>query len=130
MLDIEGTLGQARPVETPPILPAQPAAPKSRRKGRRKYIIIAVVGVLLLAGAMGWALRTKDPAVTVQTEKVTRHTITETVIANGKIYPVLQVHISPEVSGEITNLVVKEGQFVHKGDLLLQINQDIYIAAT
>ena len=130
MLDIEGTLGQARPVETPPILPAQPAAPKSRRKGRRKFIIIAVVGVLLLAGAMGWALRTKDPAVTVQTEKVTRHTITETVIANGKIYPVLQVHISPEVSGEITNLVVKEGQFVHKGDLLLQINQDIYIAAT
>ncbi len=41
----------------------------------------------------------------------------------------LQVHISPEVSGEITNLPVKEGQFVHKGDLLLQINQDVYVAA-
>jgi HlyD family secretion protein len=92
--------------------------------------VISLVGVVLLAGAMYWALRKKDPAVTVQTEKVTRHSITETVIANGKIYPVLQVHISPEVSGEITNLVVKEGQFVHKGDLLLQINQDVYIAGT
>ena len=117
-------------MDTPPILPVQPAAPKPRRKGRGKFIVIALIGLLLLGGAMYWALRNKDPMVTVQTEKITRHNITETVIANGKIYPVLQVHISPEVSGEITNLPVKEGQFVHKGDLLLQINQDIYIAAT
>jgi len=115
-------------VETPPILPAQPAAPKPRRKGRGKFIVIGVVGLLLLVGAMYGALRKKDPSVTVQTEKIARHSITETVVANGKIYPVLQVHISPEVSGEITNLVVKEGQFVHKGDLLLQINQDVYVA--
>ena len=47
---------------------------------------------------------------------------------NGKIYPVLQVHISPEVSGEIIELPVKEGQFVHKGDLLLKINPDVYNA--
>src|ERR1019366_515221 len=60
--------------------------------------------------------------VSVQTEKVARHSITETVIANGKIYPVLQVHISAEVSGEIIELPVKAGQFVHKGDLLLKIN--------
>jgi HlyD family secretion protein len=126
-LDIDGRLRQAQNVDTPPLLPAQPppAAPKPRRKGRGKFIVIGVVGVLLLAGAMYWALRPKDPPVKVQTEKVMRHNITETVIANGKIYPVLQVHISPEVSGEITNMVVKEGQFVHKGDLLLQINQDI-----
>ena len=77
---------------------------------------------------MFFALRKKEPAATVQTEKVARHTITETVIANGKIYPVLQVHISPEVSGEITDLPVKEGQFVHKGDLLLKINPDVYLA--
>lgn len=117
-------------METPPILPVQPAAPKPRRKGRKKYIVIVLAVVVVLAGVMYWALHPKDSAVSVQTEKVARHTITETVIANGKIYPVLQIHISPEVSGEITNLVVKEGQFVHKGDLLLQINQDIYIAAT
>jgi HlyD family secretion protein len=117
-------------MEPPPILPPKTGATRPRRKGRAKFIIIAVAGVLVLAAAMFWALRKKDPAITVQTEKVTCHTITETVIANGKIYPVLQVHISPEVSGEITELHVKEGQFVHKGDLLLKINPDVYIAGT
>jgi len=68
-------------------------------------------------------------AVLVQTEKITRHNITETVVANGKVYPVLQVHISPEVSGEITELAVKEGQWVKKGALLLKIKPDLYIAA-
>jgi HlyD family secretion protein len=49
-------------------------------------------------------------------------------VANGKIYPVVQVHISPEVSGEIIELPVKEGQFVKKGELLLKIKPDVYIA--
>ncbi len=120
---------QAREVETPPILPPQADAPKPRRKDRAKLIVFVSVVVALIGGATYWALRKKDPAVTVQTEKVARHTITETVIANGKIYPVLQVHISPEVSGEIIELAVKEGQFVHKGDLLLKIKPDVYIAA-
>ena len=75
------------------------------------------------------ASKKREPAITVQTEKVTRHNITETVVANGKIYPVVQVHISPEVSGEIIDLPVKEGQYVHKGDLLLKINPDVYLAA-
>lgn len=128
MLDFPGALRQARNVDTPPILPVKSEAAKPRRKGRKKFIFIAIFGVAVLGAVMYWALRSKDPAVTVQTEKVARHTITETVIANGKIYPVMQVHISPEVSGEITNLPVKEGQYVHKGDLLLQINQDVYVA--
>jgi HlyD family secretion protein len=84
--------------------------------------------LIVLGLAMFFALRNKAPAITIQAEKVSRHTITETVVANGKIYPVLEVHISPEVSGEITALPVKEGQFVHKGDLLLKINPDVYIA--
>jgi len=109
-------------VETPPILPAQTQTPKSRRRGRKKFIFISLAVVLLLGAAVVWALRTKSPAVKVQTEKVARHSITETVVANGKIYPVLQVHISAEVSGEIIALPVKEGQYVHKGDLLLKIN--------
>ena len=83
---------------------------------------------MLVALTLVAIFKKKEPAITVQTEKVARRNITETVIANGKIYPVLQVHISPEVSGEITELPVKEGQFVHKGDLLLKINPDVYIA--
>ena len=122
MLDKAHGLRQARCVETPPILPPQTDAPRPKRKGRTKLIIFISVVVALLGGATYWALRKKDPAINVQTEKIARHGITETVIANGKIYPVLQVHISAEVSGEIIALPVKEGQFVHKGDLLLKIN--------
>jgi HlyD family secretion protein len=123
VLDNSCVFGQARRVETPPILPPTTDAPKPRRKGRGKFIIIfSIIGVIVLAVAMFVALRKKEPAISVQTEKVSRHTITETVIANGKIYPVLQVHISAEVSGEIIELPVKEGEFVHKGDLLLRIN--------
>ena len=122
VLDNSCVFGQARRVETPPILHPTADAPKPRRKGRGKFIIIASIIVALLGAATFWALRKKEPAISVQTEKVSRHTITETVIANGKIYPVLQVHISAEVSGEIIELPVKEGQFVHKGDFLLKIN--------
>lgn len=115
-------------MEIPPILPPVADVPKPKRKGRKKLIVFIILGSILLGAAMFWGLHQKEPAVSVQTEKVARHSITETVIANGKIYPVLQVHISPEVSGEITELAVKEGQFVHKGDLLLKINPDVYIA--
>lgn len=66
--------------------------------------------------------------MTVQTEKVTRRNITEIVVANGKIQPVLQVVINPEVSGEIIELPVKEGQNVKKGDLLVRIKPDNYRA--
>src|SRR5207249_11588317 len=66
--------------------------------------------------------------ITSQTEKVTRRNLTEIVVANGKIQPVLQVKISPEVSGEIIDLPVKEGQLVRKGDLLVKIKPDTYIA--
>lgn len=116
-------------MEQPPILPTA-AAPihKPKRKRRGKFILFAIIILIVLALAMFHALHSKEPAISVTTEKVSRHTITETVIANGKIYPVTQVHISPEVSGEIIALPIKEGQFVHKGDLLLKINPDLYIA--
>lgn len=114
-------------MEPPPILP-KPAL-SLKRKGRKKYFIIASVFLGLVAWATVASLKKNEPAVNVQTEKVARHSITETVIANGKIYPVKQVHISPEVSGEITELNVKEGQFVHKGDLLLKIKPEFYKAS-
>jgi HlyD family secretion protein len=130
LLDIFPAIAQAESVDIPPILPVQMDVPKPRRKGRAKFIVIPVAVVLVVGAVMYFALRKTDPPVAVQTEKITRHTITETVIANGKIYPVVQVHISPEVSGEIIALPVREGQFVHKGDLLLKINPDVYIAGT
>ena len=80
-----------------------------------------------LGGFLVFGKRT--PPIIVQTEKVGRRNVTQTVVANGKIQPVVQVTISPEVSGEIIGLPVKEGQRVKKGDLLVKINPDIYIAA-
>jgi HlyD family secretion protein len=100
------------------------------RKKRRGWLWLIIVLLLLAGGGSGWYFfgRKKEPVVTVQTEKVTRRNITEIVVANGKIQPVLQVMINPEVSGEIIELPVKEGQNVKKGDLLVRIKPDNYRA--
>jgi HlyD family secretion protein len=98
-------------------------------KKRRKLIIFAVIGVVIVALTLAAVFKKRDVLITVSTEKVTRHNMTELVVANGKIQPVLQVKISPEVSGEITELPFKEGQDVKKGDLIVKIKPDFYIAA-
>src|SRR5262245_24340145 len=98
----------------------------------KKRSRIFVLGVLLLlaAGASAFiAAKKRNIVTTIQTEMVTRGNLTEIVVANGKIQPVLQVKISPEVSGEIIELPVKEGQSVKKGDLILKIKPDFYIAS-
>src|SRR5258707_4891082 len=100
-----------------------------KNKTRRKVIILA--GALLLVGGTAggyYYLGKRDQIVTVQTERVARRNLTELVVANGRIYPVVQVKISPEESGEIIELPVKEGQCVKKGDLLLRIKPDFYLA--
>lgn len=89
--------------------------------------------LLLLAVAAGggwWFSKNQLAVITVQTEKVVRRNVTEVVVATGKIQPVTLVKISPEVSGEITVLPVKEGQRVRKGELILKIKPDFYIANT
>jgi HlyD family secretion protein len=111
----------------PPVLPTPRVGKKSHRK-RNLFIILGAVLLLVAAGAF-WFFRKHDPVVMVQTDKVARRNLTEIVVANGKIQPVLEVTISPEVSGEIIELPVKEGQQVKKGQLLLKINPDIYTAA-
>src|SRR6266851_5076981 len=97
-------------------------------KKRRKILIFGLIGAGI-AGLTVWAiLKKREVIITIQTEKVSRRNLTEIVVANGKIQPVLQVKISPEVSGEIIDLPVKEGQSVKKGDLIMKIKPDFYIA--
>src|SRR5690349_3290796 len=100
---------------------------KNRKRGR----IIFVSAVILTVGAVGAFLgfKRREVPITVQSEKVIRRDITELVVANGRIQPVLQVMINPEVSGEIIDLPVKEGQYVEKGDILVRIKPDNYIAS-
>jgi HlyD family secretion protein len=101
----------------------------AKPKKRRKIIIFSIIGLALAALVVVAVFKKRTPAVIVQTEPVARHSLTNVVVANGKIQPVVQVTISPEVSGEIIELPVKEGQQVKKGDLLVKINPDIYVAA-
>src|SRR5215467_5349789 len=97
-------------------------------KKRRKTLIFSIIGLALIALTVGAIVKKREVVVTIQTEKVARRSITEIVVANGKIQPVLQVKISPEVSGEIIDLPVKEGQAVKKGDLIMKIKPDFYVA--
>ena len=100
--------------------------PKSKKRGR---IIIATCVLLAIAAVGGFlGFKRRDNAIGVQFDKVVRRDITEIVVANGRIQPVLQVVINPEVSGEIIDLPVKEGQDVKKGDILVRIKPDNYIA--
>ncbi len=93
-----------------------------------KYIIIAgillVVG-LTIASTQGW-LGKKQTGKEVFTQKLGKVDIVETVTASGKIQPEKEVKISSDVSGEIIELPVKEGQQVKKGNLLVKINPDLY----
>jgi HlyD family secretion protein len=102
--------------------------PKRQRK-RRKIIVFAVI----LAGVAGLVamalLRKQEPVIPIQTEKISRRDITETVVANGRIQPTVEVKISAEVSGEIIELPVKEGQQVKQGDLLVKIKPEAYVAS-
>ena len=95
---------------------------------RRKIIVFSLIGLVLLSWGGVAFFRKREAVITVQTEKITRRDITEKVVANGKIQPVLQVKISPEVSGEIIDLPVKEGQSIKKGDLIVKIKPDFYVA--
>lgn len=117
-----------KPIAPPPIIAAV-TPPRKARKSRKIFILIIIGVVLFLIAGVAIVIKSKKPPVTVQTEKVTRHNITEIVVANGKIQPVVQVGISPEVAGEIVALPVKEGDHVKKGDLLVQIKPDNYQAS-
>lgn len=85
-------------------------------------LLLVVLVVLKKNGVIG-----ADENVTeVETAKADEITIIETVSATGKIQPEIEVKISSEVSGEIIDLPVKEGQVVKKGQLLVKINPDLY----
>jgi HlyD family secretion protein len=101
----------------------------AKSKKRRKVLVFSVIAVALLGLTAVVVFKRRDIVITVQTEKVARRNLTEIVVANGRIQPVLQVKISAEVSGEIIDLPVKEGQKVNKGDLLVRIKPDFYVAA-
>lgn len=71
----------------------------------------------------------KDPAIQVQTELVAYDEIVQTVTALGRVQPKTKVNISGDVSGKIVTLAVKEGDWVEKGQLLVELERETYEAA-
>ncbi len=100
-----------------------------KKKSKKKIIIFSVLGVVLLALLyMGLFGGSKKEIIPVQIEKASRRTITQTVSATGQLDAENEVTISPEVTGEIVELPVKEGDKVKSGQLLVKINAKQYIA--
>lgn len=101
----------------------------NKKSKRKKIIIFLIGGILLIALVLVIVLGSKKvPIIPVQVEEVKKRTITQIVTATGKIYPEIQVIITPEVSGEVINLPVRDGQKVKKNELLLKIKPDFYAA--
>lgn len=100
------------------------------KKSKKKIIIFSIIGVVVIALVLLVILGTKkETVISVQTEKIQRRTITQIVSATGKIQPEIQVKINAEVSGEIIELAVREGQRVRKGQLVVRIKPDQYRAS-
>ena len=104
-------------------------AERPKRSRKKKLIIILAIAVVLIGAfiALG-ASKKREKPILVTTDKAFRTNITELVTATGKIQPEVEVKIAPEVSGEIIEIPVKEGQVVRKGQLLLRIKPDSYRA--
>ena len=100
-------------------------------KSKRLFIYILIVAVLAIivlgiGKKKGWF--GDSLSIKVSVEKGQKRDVIEIITANGKIQPETEVKISPEVSGEIVELNVKEGDFVEKGKLLVKIKPDNYIS--
>lgn len=95
----------------------------------KRFLIIGGILVTLLIVVVIWKKGSGAKTLRVATEKAIKRDITEIVSASGKIQPEVEVKISSDVSGEIVELLVKEGDTVRKGDLLLRIDPVIYQSA-
>lgn len=100
----------------------------SKKKSNKSvlWIVLILIALIIALIAFGGKNRNKGTQVEVFTPQT--RSITEIIPANGKIQPVVEVKISPDVSGEIIELKVEEGDHVKAGELLIKIKQDQYIS--
>ncbi|MFA5668922.1 MAG: efflux RND transporter periplasmic adaptor subunit [Balneolaceae bacterium] len=94
------------------------------------WFVIAIVAIISIGLGLRFAgiIGQNTNEIEVETDIAKLKTITQLVSSSGKIQPEIEVIIRPDVSGEIIELAVREGDFVRKGDLLLRIKPDIYQA--
>ncbi len=94
---------------------------------KQKTVLITLAVLLTGTAVILTLLKFREKPVEVTTEKAFIKEVVHIVTATGKIEPELVLNISPDVSGEIIELPVQDGQIVQKGDLLFKIQPDIYI---
>jgi len=100
------------------------------KKSKKRLWFIIGGGVIVLLIVIALIVKgNRNVGTNVSVEKVTKRTITQTVSANGKIQPEKDIKISPYISGEVVELLVKEGDEVKAGELLAKIDPEIYISA-
>ncbi len=90
--------------------------------------VVLLIIVAIVAKKKGWIDSNAD-AIEVELGYVHKRTVVESVTASGKIQPEVEVKMSPEVSGEIIEVNVVDGQYVDEGALLVKINPDLYESA-
>ena len=98
-----------------------------KKKNKALRNLLATVAVVL-AAVIIYAVLSQENGEPVTVAVPSTGTIVERIPANGKIHPVTEVKISPDVSGEIIELNVEEGDRVSRGDLVIKIKQDVYIS--
>ena len=103
-------------------------AERPKRSRKKLFLIIAILVVVLAGAGVAIGAKKRDKPILVTTDKAFVTNITEIVTATGKIQPEVEVKIAPEVSGEIIEITVKEGQTVQRGQLLMRIKPDSYRA--
>src|SRR5881396_1565886 len=95
---------------------------------RNKVLLGAGAAVLIVGLVVISAGARRDRGQEVRFEKIGRRDLVAAVTASGKIQPKTKVDVSPDITGRITQLAVHEGDFVQKGQFLLQIDPTVYQA--
>ena len=101
----------------------------SKKSKKKLFIIGGIVLFFVLILIVVLVKNQRNEGIKVTAEKVAKRTIIQTVSANGKIQPEKDIKISPYISGEVVELMVKEGAQVKAGDLLAKIDPEIYVSA-
>src|SRR5687767_6264491 len=97
---------------------------------RTTKIILIVLAIVIALLIVFWPKRSAMGNEKVAVEKVTKRTIIETVSTSGKIFPETEIRVSPDYSGQVTELKVAEGDTVKKGQVLARINDRTSIEAS